>query len=76
MNNNLRDNFQGLQVSHPPSIQQLAAATPLTVPDFPPPFNSSQHQPILLPPPVQDNTVNVLELIISIKSQQQLELNE
>ena len=49
---------------------------PLTVPDFPPPFYSNTHQPPLLPPPVQDSSVNILQLVRQIESQQQLELTE
>ena len=75
MQNNFRDNFQG-QLPFPPPQLPIARPEPLTVPDFPPPFYSVQHQPPLLPPPVQDNSVNILQLIRSIESQQQVELNE
>ena len=63
-----------LNLPFPPP--QLPIAKPLTVPDFPPPFYSNQHVPILLPPPVQDNLVSVLDLIRSIESQQQIEIAE
>ena len=60
----------------PLQLPPIARPEPLTVPDFPPPFYSVQQQPPLLPPPVQDSSVNVLQLIRSIESQQQLELEE
>ena len=74
--NNFRDNFQGQLPFPPPQLPPIDRPEPLTVPDFPPPFYSVQHQPPLLPPPVQDSSVNVLQLIRSIESQQQVELDE
>ena len=76
MQNNFSNKFQG-QLPFPPlQLPPIARPEPLTVPDFPPPFYSVQQQPPLLPPPVQDSSVNVLQLIRSIESQQQLELED
>ena len=77
MQNNFSNNFQGQQPLFPPlQLPPIARPEPPTLPDFPPPFYSIQQQPPLLPPPVQDSSVNVLQLIRSIESQQQLELEE
>ena len=76
MQNNFSNNFQG-QLQFPPlQLPPIARPEPLTVPDFPPPFYSVQQQPPRLPPPVQDSSVNVYQLIRSIESQQQIELEE
>ena len=73
----LSHNFQGQPPPFPPFTQPpIARPEPLTVPDYPPPFYSIKQQPPLPPPPVQDNSVNVLQLIRSIESQGHLELEE